>query len=71
MRLNLKMSPAARDRLEALYRETEADSLADVVRRSLAVYAYLWRRRSEGANILIQQGDSPAERLVLLEAESV
>lgn len=37
-RLNLEMSQSVRRRLESLRVRTEADSLAEVVRRALAVY---------------------------------
>jgi len=39
--MNLDMSQAVRDRLERLREDTDAESLADVIRRALAVYDLL------------------------------
>jgi len=49
---------------------TEADSLTEVIRRSLAVYDYLWGERSKGGKILVrtvnEDGGVEERELVLL-----
>jgi hypothetical protein len=69
-RLSLEMTEPVRERLENLRDQTEADSLTEVIRRSLAVYDYLWGEKSKGGKILIRTADKdgkPEEReLVLL-----
>lgn len=59
------MSEDVRQKLEQLRTETQADSLAEVVRRALAVYDYLWTQKSAGANLLVKDEDGVRE-LVLL-----
>lgn len=54
-----------RQRLEDLRDETEADSLTEVIRRSLAVYEFLWKEKSKGAEVVIRTDDTEKE-LVLL-----
>ncbi len=63
-RLNLELPQTARDRLEALRVETEADSLAEVIRRSLALYELLWQQQQQGVQIIARKGDE--EKRVLL-----
>jgi hypothetical protein len=43
--------------------DTMADSLTEVVRRSLAVYEFLWKYSSEGATVLIETQDG--KRLIV------
>ncbi len=61
------MTTAARARLERLRETTQAETLADVVRRALAVYEYLRKEQSDGAQLRIRRPDDDTEReLVLL-----
>lgn len=56
----MEMPLAVRERLEHLRDATEAESLAEVIRRSLAIYETLWRvEREEGAKVIVRypQGD--------------
>ena len=48
------MSQKVRERLESLRDRTEADSLAEVVRRSLAVYELLWLEKEKGGQLVIK-----------------
>lgn len=66
-RLNLEVSEAVRDALERLRDLTEADSLTEVIRRSLAVYDYLWNEKASGSVIMIKdRGNRQEKELVLL-----
>ena len=65
-RLNLEMSEAVREQLEGLRDKTNADSLAEVVRRSLAVYDFLWKQREKGAEIVVRGPDRIDREIVLL-----
>jgi len=55
-----------RKRLEALRGRTEADSLAEVIRRALAVYDFLWTERENGAELLVRDPDRTESKVVLL-----
>jgi hypothetical protein len=53
-RLSLEMSEETRRKLEQLRKDMNADSLAEVIRRSLEVYATLWHQQAEGKQVLIR-----------------
>ena len=42
------MSQTVRQRLEDLRDETEADSLTEIIRRSLGVYKFVWKEKAKG-----------------------
>ena len=65
--LNIQMTTVARSRLERLRESTQAETLADVVRRALAVYEFLCQEQSNGAQLRIRRPDDDTDReLVLL-----
>jgi len=64
-RLSLEMTDVTRQKLEALRDSTQADSLTEVLRRSLAVYGYLWDEKKNGATIVVRRNGAERE-LVLL-----
>jgi hypothetical protein len=51
--------------METLRDQTNAESLTEVVRRSLAVYDFLLTRKKEGAKLMIEE-DGKKTELVLL-----
>jgi len=66
-RLTLDMSERARERLEQLWKDTEADSLAEVVRKALAVYEFLMGAKRNGGKLVIKGvGEEPDREVVLL-----
>jgi hypothetical protein len=65
-RLNLEMSDQVRKRLEELRDKTDADSLAEVVRKALAVYEFLWTERQNGADLFVRGADEQDRKVVLL-----
>ena len=50
--------------MERLKDETEADSLTEVIRRSLALYELLWEQRKDGWETIVRRDGS--ERSVLI-----
>lgn len=65
-RLNLELTEAVRGRLEDLRKRTEADSLAEVIRRALAVYEYLWAEREKGRQVVVKDSRKREREVVLL-----
>ena len=63
-RLNLEVSQAVRERLQRLKDETDADSLTEVIRRSLAVYELLWDQQQQGGETIVRRDGT--ERSVFL-----
>lgn len=63
-RLHLELSSSTRQRLEKLKTTTQADSLAEVLRRALIIYEFLWLERSNGSRIVVK--DSASEKEVVL-----
>ena len=62
---SLQISKTARGRLERLRDETDADSLSEVVRRSLAVYDALVKQVLEGGEVIVRDKEGN-ERPVLV-----
>ncbi len=63
VRLNLTVTPKVRERLERLQRESDAETLTEVVRRALAVYDDLLSVRRTGGRIIIESSDGTLEGL--------
>ncbi len=66
-RLSLEMSEQARTMLEGLRAKTDADSMAEVIRRALAVYDLVWTAKEKGKTLFLRgvaEGDE--ERVVIL-----
>jgi hypothetical protein len=64
-RLTLDLAEPVRKELEALRDRTQADSLVEVVRRALAVYAFVWEEKGKG-RILVTRGDGSEKEIVLM-----
>lgn len=64
VRLNLEIPERVRDRLERLRLATDAESMTEVIRRSLAVYEVLVFAAQDGARITVT--DAEGERSLLL-----
>jgi hypothetical protein len=65
-RLNLETSVAVRARLESLRDRTDADSLAEVVRRALAVYEFAHKEQAAGGVLYFQSAEGQISRVVIL-----
>ena len=59
------MNQAVHDRLQKLRGDTNAASLAEVIRRSLAVYELLWAARMKGQTIVVRGPDGERELLLV------
>ncbi len=51
--------------MEKIKDETDADSLVEVIRRSLAVYESLIKAQGDGASIIIRNGKKEQELLLV------
>ena len=65
-RLNLEMSESVRQNLEWLRDETNADSLAEVIRRSLAVYEFAWKAQKKGLQLFAQDEHGKKTQIALI-----
>lgn len=63
-RMNLEMSLAVRERLDKLGQEADC-SLAEVIRRSLAVYDLLHGEIKKGSTLVIRGPDGEKELVIL------
>lgn len=65
-RLTIEMPLPVRARLERLRDETGADTLAEVIRRSLAIYETLWDvRQGDGGKIVLHYPEGVERELLL------
>jgi hypothetical protein len=65
-RLNLTITPAVRARLEDLQEASGAESMTEVIRRSLALYELAWDLDKKGGHVIFKHADGSEERLALL-----
>lgn len=65
-RLSLNISKSVSDKLEALVEKTDADSLTEVIRRSVAVYDHVINETSKNKAELILRTADGEEKTVLL-----
>ena len=63
--MNLDLGRDVKKRMETLRDQTSAESLTEVVRKSLAVYDFLLTRKKKGAKLIIEDDEGKTE-LVLL-----
>jgi len=59
------MTDEVRRNLEGLRDRTGADTFAEVIRRALAVYEFLWEQKSTGSKLIIKDDDGDRELLLL------
>lgn len=60
------MSLQVRERLENLREQTDADSLTEVIRRSLAVYEFLQDGIHDGGKVVMRRKDGSELEVALL-----
>jgi hypothetical protein len=65
-RLTLDLLQPVRDRLEDLRRQTQADTLTEVIRRALAVYDFLWTEKAKGSRLVVKDPKGQERDVVLL-----
>lgn len=64
-RLTLEMAEPVRQTLEELKDTTQADSLAEVIRKALAVYGYLLQEKRHGGRVVVKK-DGDEKEVVFL-----
>lgn len=66
-RLNLRISPDEEKRILQVAKMSKAGSIAEVVRRALAVYEHLLKKRKEdGTSVVVREADGTETELYLL-----
>lgn len=63
-RLNLELAEPIRLRLEELRTELQADSLAEVIRKSLSLLDYVLTKRKAGYSLILRDDKTKAEQLI-------
>jgi hypothetical protein len=66
VRLNLELTTQVRDQLENLQQSSQATSLTEVIRKSLALYHMVTDHTAQGGGIILEHADGSKERLKLL-----
>jgi hypothetical protein len=66
VRLSLEMAPEVRELLEDLKKRTNADTLAEVVRRALGTYDYLWAEKAKGARVIFRGAEGTERELLIV-----
>lgn len=66
VRLNLEISKSLRDRVERLQQTTEADSITEVIRRSVALAEELINATKRGDAVVIRDGTTGLEKTIML-----
>ncbi len=65
-RLNLSFKPEVRNRMEGLVDETNVESITELIRRSIAVYDFLWEQKKSGAKLIVEDESGGQRELVIL-----
>lgn len=65
-RLHLDLSESVRQELDRLKRLTDAGSLVEVIRRALAVYAFVQDEKVVGHEVFVRDHNGVERQLVLL-----
>ena len=62
-RLNLTLSPEAKNELETLKAKTQKSSLVDVLRAALVVYKVVVEHQQSGGKVVFRHKDNTEEKL--------
>tara|TARA_R110002095_G_scaffold171233_2_gene148802 strand:- start:178 stop:420 length:243 start_codon:yes stop_codon:yes gene_type:complete len=66
VRINLELPGKLRERIEHVKELSEAESVSEVLRWSLAVYEYLWTEKEIGSEVIIRKKNGKETELQLL-----
>ncbi len=66
-RLNLELTDQVRDRLELLRDEMGADSMTEVIRRSLALLDFAWKMKKKDRELFFLRPNDPTAHKVDVE----
>ena len=65
-RLSLDLTPQVKARIEKLRDSTEAETITEVIRRSLATYELLCDAQAAGKSIVVRDPDGTDQTLLLI-----
>ncbi|HAH46845.1 hypothetical protein [Gimesia sp.] len=66
VRINLELPGKLKERIDHVKELSEAESVSEVLRWSLAVYEYLWSEKSKSSEIVIRKKNGKETVLELL-----
>lgn len=66
VRINLELPGKLKERIDHVKELSEAESVSEVLRWSLAVYEYLWLEKGKGSEIVIRKKNGKEKELELL-----
>lgn len=66
VRLNLLLPEAMYDRIEQLQHETDAASIAELIRRAITVYASLHEAHRDDMEVIVRSRDGSSEHQIIL-----
>lgn len=66
VRINLELPAKLRERIEHVKELSEAESVSEVLRWSLAVYEYLWMEKTKSSEIVIRKKNGKETELQML-----
>ena len=64
--MHLDLTEDVRSRLASLRDDTSADSLSEVIRRSIALYDFVISEKKNGATVIIKTADGEQKQLEFL-----
>lgn len=64
--LNLALAEPVFQRLESLRDSTQAESMAEVIRRALAIYELICAEKSQGSSIVVKATDGTERQIIIL-----
>lgn len=64
-RLNLAFRQEVHDRLEYLRDTSDAETITEVIKKSLAVYDYLLTQKQNGAKVIVKDEDGQREIVLI------
>ena len=65
-RLNLELTPAAKERLDKVQKATESPSIVETIRRALALYELILQRRAQGSKLIFREPTGAEREIELL-----
>jgi hypothetical protein len=66
VRINLEVTPSVRDQIKALRVKSDASSLAEVFRRSLAVYEMVIDLQKQGGKFILESREGERETIRIM-----
>lgn len=66
VRLNLRITPDVKARLEELKDETNSANLAEVVRRALTLYDAMYSESKDGSKVILRDSEGKDREVMLI-----